>query len=153
VKHLRNGTAPDRASREAADRIRRYFSTAAHDHHQDEELDLFPLLQSRMDVGPLIHDLSRQHRMLERIWLEMDPVLHKLASGLVPPQGFRKLGREFAQSSHEHVRLENLRILPLASSLLDARDLRRIGEAMARRRGLTASSDPPDPAGQGANIP
>jgi hypothetical protein len=71
--HVANAGA-DAAACDAARGVIRYFDTAARDHHEDEERDLFPaLLESMAGSDPvclreLIESLKNDHRDLERLW-------------------------------------------------------------------------------------
>ena len=62
----------------AAQNVLRYFTSAALNHHADEEQDLFPLLESRIDDGgekarfaAFRARLEADHRTLESAWLRL----------------------------------------------------------------------------------
>lgn len=119
----------------AASRALKYFSTAAQDHHADEEIDLFPLLQQRGDdeLDRLINELGSQHQALSTAW---QPVAHWLSSHEAVSSDTRRQILELVRQYRTHVQLENEKLLPCASSNLKEPDISKLGAAMKRRRGL-----------------
>lgn len=120
----------------AAMQVHRYFSTAGVQHHEDEECDLFPLIQDR-GAAQLIAALAQEHRRLERLWQAVAPALRDGAADARQ----RSAGIEFAATNIGHVTRENEALLPLAGRVLEHPEIQAVGRAMARRRGL------PDPWG------
>lgn len=112
--------------------VHRYFATAGHQHHEDEEQDLFPLLIAR-GGAPLVNELVVQHRILDGLW-------ERLAAGFGDPrllQGpLAKPAIEFVSLNESHIELENRELMPLASKLLTPKELTVLGERMAHRRGV-----------------
>src|SRR3954464_15027494 len=73
----------------AAQNVLRYFTSAAINHHADEEQDLFPLLESRIDDGgekarfaAFRARLENDHRMVEAAWSRLKRPLEGIAEGL-----------------------------------------------------------------------
>lgn len=118
----------------AARRILHYFDTAARHHHQDEECDMFPLLEATAAAcAPLLADLRAQHRVLEGHWAALRPQLQALAAGdggaLLPATV-----TAFLTAYRAHVAQEDAQLLPLAARLLQPAQLAKLGRSMARRR-------------------
>ncbi len=130
----------DAEARDAARRVIRYFDLAAPLHHLDEECDLFPLLTGTPPLGPLIDRLQAQHRELERKWLRLSDQLRRLDRGLFDAAAFRDATEAFCRSCREHIETEERQLLPAARSRLEPDQLRRLGQAMAKRRGHETSA-------------
>lgn len=135
VTAVREGDDPAR-QREAARRIIDYFSSAARLHHQDEELDLFPLLMRQsLKLADLVHALKQEHQRLDNLWESLLAGLQHVTT-LDDIDAFATAAEEFCTLNRAHVRRENLEFLPLAQGSLSTRQLQDIGVAMAARRGV-----------------
>src|SRR4051812_14588073 len=73
----------------AAQNVLRYFTSAATNHHADEEQDLFPLLEARIDDGgekarfaAFRARLGNDHRVVEEAWSRLRRPLEGIAEGL-----------------------------------------------------------------------
>jgi hemerythrin-like domain-containing protein len=130
----------DTEALDAARRVVRYFDLAAPLHHLDEECDLFPLLTGTPPLGPLVDRLRAQHRELEREWLRLAEQLRRLDDGVFEAAAFRDAAETFCRSCREHIDTEETQLLPAARSRLEPDQLRRLGQAMARRRGHETSA-------------
>ncbi len=122
--------------RAAARRVMNYFPTSARLHHQDEEIDLFPLLiRQSLKLADLVHGLKQEHRQLDELW-------GAIASDLKRPQDiadrtvFIDRVHAFCELNRRHVRRENLELLPRAEGIMSSRQLKDLGTAMAARRGV-----------------
>jgi hemerythrin-like domain-containing protein len=122
--------------RGAARQVMTYFSTSARLHHQDEEIDLFPLLtRQSLKLADLVHGLKQEHRELDALW-------ETIAADLKRPQDVADHAaladrvHAFCELNRRHVRRENKEFLPRAESSLSSRQLQDIGVAMAARRGV-----------------
>lgn len=128
----------DAEAAQAARGIVRYFDEAATHHHEDEEIDLFPaLLQAAPgEARDLVDRLLAEHRRLADAWQDMRSRLAAVIAGdagrLSPADA-----AAFARLYEEHIRLEESELLPLARRVLDPATVRRLGEAMAARRGVS----------------
>ena len=111
-------------------------------HIADEEEDLFPLLQQRClaadNAGRLLSVLSEEHRQDSALCEEAREGLRALADGQEPSRGaaFVRAAAAFAETQRRHLAWEDDVLLPLARARLTAADLRQMGRAMARRRGV-----------------
>ena len=135
VTQLRSGGLDDVARKTAQD-LTRYFSSSAPLHHRDEEEDLFPRINRQsLRIAELVHNLKRQHQQLDTLWETLAPELRR-----IPEDGFSSAFLEtagrFCELSREHIKLENMELLPLVASSLSRQELGYVGEAMAKRRGV-----------------
>lgn len=126
----------DDAARKAAQDLTRYFSSSAPLHHRDEEEDLFPRINRQsLRIAELVHNLKRQHQQLDTLWETLAPELRR-----IPEDGFSgaflETAGRFCELSREHIKLENMELLPLVASSLSRQELGYVGEAMAKRRGV-----------------
>lgn len=128
---------PDDEAREAAGRIHRYFAIAGRHHHDDEERDLFPLLRGRSpELDALIDRLLQEHAQMDRTWLELEPLLTQ-PERLAADARRAEIIDIFVTAYRAHVDTENNQLLPQAKTVLSADETFRLGESMARRRGVT----------------
>lgn len=126
----------DAEVRKAAANVHRYFAKAGKHHHEDEEVDLFPLLaRQSLKLADIVHDLRQDHERLDTLWEAIAPELEK-PSGISDAAGFKARAEELAAAYREHITRENEELLDLAQHILGPDDLKRIGNAMAERRGL-----------------
>lgn len=136
--HLPNNGCDEQAQ-QAAQGILRYFDTAGKHHHQDEEIDLFPALRTAADfegetIEGLLARLLAEHHSMLAAWHELRTLLVQLAVGIDAPLP-NELIERFVRSHSEHIAIEEAELLPLATRLLDTRQLIRLGMHMAERRG------------------
>jgi hemerythrin-like domain-containing protein len=123
---------------QAARAILNYFDTAAVQHHDDEERNLFPLLEQAEAAGAcdLVELLTHEHDELALLWRTLRPALAEIAAGhsvrLDEPTA-----RRFIALNRSHLDFENTHVLPLARRTLGTADLQRLGSAMAARRGVS----------------
>lgn len=125
----------DTQAQQAARAILRYFDTAGPHHHNDEELDLFPLLLASADrpAQTLVARLLDEHRAMDAAWQHLRVYLDDLAGG-------KSAALDTATAEHfigvydRHIALENSQLLPLAKRLLTAGQLQTLGSNMAARR-------------------
>lgn len=135
----------DAPAREAAQGVLRYFSTAAVNHHADEEDDLFPALQaSAVGAGEvalvesLIQRILADHRRMDE---KRDAVLAKLDLVVAAKPGECREVLSAAEVAAladlylPHIELETRELLPLAKRLLSPAQMERLGRSMAARRG------------------
>ena len=136
--HVRQHGADDQA-RQAARDVLRYFDQAAPQHHQDEELHVFPPLLALADptLAAVVRRLQQDHLDMAARWREARVVLVRLAEG-----GLDRLDGEdetaleaFASLYEAHLRAEDEIAYPAAERLLDDRARSAMGEEMMHRRG------------------
>lgn len=143
----------DRAAREAAAAVMRYFDLAAPLHHADEEDDLFPALLESMAgsdavcLRAITSGLAADHRALEQAWAGLRQRLAQLQAGdagalmdggVNANDGDRgaHAALAFIDAYEAHLAREDRELLPLAARLLSDTELDRIGLAMRQRRQL-----------------
>ena len=131
----------DAQAQQAARAIMNYFDTAAVHHHDDEERNLFPLLE-RAGQGEwcdVVELLTGEHDDLAQLWRALRPPLLAIAQGETLALNVAHAER-FIALNRSHIAFENERVLPLARALLSAADLQSLGQAMAARRDVSYPS-------------
>ena len=132
----------------AAQAVLRYFVQAAANHLEDEEHDLFPLLEQRIDdpgeasrFRAFRDSLETDHRALESAWARLRRPLEAIAEGFT-----RTLQRADVQAFVEvyahHIRAEESVLQEFVNRWLDDRDRQVLGRAMASRRGVAQQRAP-----------
>ena len=130
----------DVQSQQAARDVMRYFDVAAPQHHQDEELHVFPPLLAKGDarVVEVVRRLQADHLRMERLWAAARAVLVRVAEGQVQqlPAPDEQALDAFAGIYGDHIAAEEEIAYPAAQALLDAQAVKQAGEEMMRRRGV-----------------
>jgi len=141
--HMAN-MGPDDAARVTATTIRRYFDEAAPRHHEDEEVDLFPLLRRLLpvkapgrlpEVEQALGRLEADHVSLGKVWQRLRPALEAIERG-EPVQLDADAVRTFADGYRGHCEVEDTIVADALRLCLDDADLDALGQAMAERRGV-----------------
>lgn len=134
------GVDPDATS--AAQAILNYFEKAAAHHHEDEDLDLFPLLEARItDRGELsrFRDLRArlevEHELMKPSWSKIRKPLQGIADGIAKTLVVADV-EAFRALYVEHIPAEEQAVTDLARRYLKAADLETLGKSMAARRGV-----------------
>ncbi len=134
----------DDAARVTATTIRRYFDEAAPRHHEDEEVDLFPLLRRRLpqkdpgrlaEVEAALRRLEAEHASLGRLWQLVRPVLEAIERGEAATLDPETVA-VFANGYRGHCEVEDTLIAGALRLCLGDADLDALGRAMAERRGV-----------------
>jgi len=134
----------DDAARVTATTIRRYFEEAAPRHHEDEEVDLFPLLRRLLpqkdptrlaEVDAALSRLEAEHISLGRIWQLVRPVLQAIERG-EPATLDAEVVSVFANGYRGHCEVEDTVIADALRLCLGDADLDALGQSMAERRGV-----------------
>ncbi len=126
----------DMEAQSAISRVAKYFNTSAVHHHEDEEQDLFPLLNGQsLKLADLIYRLKQEHAKLDTLWQQLLADL-KQGPALADNPDFAAHAEAFCTAVREHIDLENRELLFMAQHSLSSRQLEDIGRAMARRRGV-----------------
>lgn len=139
--HLESHGADTEAA-QAAERILKYFDSAAQHHHEDEEIDLFPRVraaatqQGNHEILEILDVLLAQHREMGAAWQDLRARLLELTQGrladvALPIERFVSLYRQ-------HIPLEDNLLLPYATKMLTPEQIEMLGETMAARRGVSA---------------
>lgn len=137
VPHLEKNGCDDEA-RMAARAVLRYFDSGGRLHHLDEDEDLFPLLRGRAaargraEISGVIDELEREHESMESQWRRLRERLLAIVEG-APRLGAEEVAR-FAWLYRRHMETESAAVLPFAREVLDAEDLKSLGERMMSRR-------------------
>ncbi len=126
----------------AAQSVLRYFGKSAVDHHQDEEHDVFPLLERRMGASgdalrfrTLRARLESDHRELEAAWHRLKKPLEGVAEGLMRALPEADV-HAFAGAYASHILAEELALRELFQRWVSDRDREALGRAMAARRNV-----------------
>ena len=135
-----NGPATD--ATDSAQRVLRYFNTAGVLHHQDEETDLFPMLDGDPELGPLIERLQQEHRELDRLWAALARQLDGLLNDDHDQAALQATVAAFCSAYRNHIDDENSRVLPQARKRLSDAQLRALGQSMAARRQCSGHATP-----------
>jgi hemerythrin-like domain-containing protein len=138
--HVARKGADDEAQQAAAS-ILRYFKEAAPRHHEDEEVDLFPLLRERAGDSEqaALDALSRiesEHLTMAQLWRRLDAVLARIGRGEDAVLD-RALVICFNAMYDAHIDIEEHVVLPALRRALQPGDWMAVGRAMAERRGQT----------------
>jgi hemerythrin-like domain-containing protein len=142
-EHVANMGADD-AARVTATTIRRYFTEAAPRHHQDEEIDLFPLLRRCLphkapdraaEVDAAIARLEADHVALGKVWERLLPMLEAIERGEAAALSADDV-RTFADGYRGHCEVEDTVIADALRLCMTGADLDALGQAMAERRGV-----------------
>lgn len=130
----------DAEAKAMAGEIAAFFSSTARQHHQDEELFVFPKLLASGDpeIVQAVLRLQQDHAWLEEDWLELAPQVDAVACGQAwyDIDTLREGVEIFTELSREHMALEESLIYPQARArLLEGERLEMGREMAARRRG------------------
>lgn len=126
----------------AAQSILRYFEKSGPHHHEDEDRDLFPLLERRITEGgdrerfmALRQRLEQDHRAMEATWARLRKPLQGIAEGIAKPLQMADVDA-FRAIYATHIPAEDAAIPDLSKRYLSAIDLENLGRSMAARRGV-----------------
>ena len=148
LPHLAEHGADEQA-RQAAAAVIKYFDKAAHLHHDDEEQNLFPMLQSTArggdaallaTLGPEIVD---EHRQMDAMWQSLHEQLRGIADGSAAVLASNEVQR-FADMYRSHMEKEEENIAPMALRLFSGEQMAELGTAMQQRRGITTGNSVAD---------
>ncbi len=136
------GKGVDAEASNAAQAILNYFEKSAPHHHEDEDRDLFPLLEKRIsDAGELarfrelVAKLQSEHERMSACWARLRKPLHGIADGIAKPLDAADV-EAFRSIYETHIPSEDGAIPALAKRYLTAADLEALGRSMAARRGV-----------------
>ena len=133
------GTPYDEAGREAARAVLGCFDMLAHEHHRDEEDDLFPALFRHVPsaelnaVRALVFRLRAEHRRLEAMWSTLRGPVAAIVAGYAARIDTTRASA-FSHALERHLAFEDAQMLPLASRVLDERLSDHVARRMALRR-------------------
>lgn len=131
----------DADARKAAAQVLLYFNTAGRHHHGDEDEDLFPLLaRQSLKLADRVHRARKEHEELKGSWQRLAPLLERPAT-IADPAAFAAAATAFCERQLQHVAYEEEELLETAQHILGKDDLRKLGSAMAKRRGRLVTFD------------
>ncbi|GGY46097.1 pyridoxamine 5'-phosphate oxidase [Pseudoduganella albidiflava] len=131
----------DAAAQQAAQAVQKYFNTAAHLHHADEEVDLLPMLDATASgadletVRRLRPEILAQHQQMDEAWHILDGQLDKIANGSGTELSADAVNT-FVRMYTGHMETEEGHIAPMAKRLFSPEQMAVLGESMGRRRGI-----------------
>jgi hemerythrin-like domain-containing protein len=137
------GHGADTQAQQAARAVLTYFDTAGVHHHDDEERNLFPLLEQANAAGAcdLVETLTLEHEELALLWRRLRAQLQAIEAGTAAALD-AALTQRFVALNRSHLEFENTHVLPLARKVLADADIERLGRAMAARRGVPFADKP-----------
>ena len=124
---------PDEA-RQALAGCFRYFESSGVQHTADEEVSVFPRIESRLsaDDRAYLAELESQHREADRIYAE----LKRLPETSEDVARYRQSVARFCALYRAHIASENERLIAAARRVLEPEELAAISAEMKRRRNL-----------------
>ncbi|HUQ27263.1 MAG TPA: hemerythrin domain-containing protein [Usitatibacter sp.] len=129
----------------AAQAILRYFIRSAQSHHDDEEKDLFPLLEARIPAGEekarfhaLRERLEADHRQVEELWARLRKTLEAVGDGMPRTLQAGEV-LVFVEAYARHIAAEEAALEDLFERWIDEGDKRALGQSMSARRASTAT--------------
>jgi hemerythrin-like domain-containing protein len=132
----------------AAQAVLRYFHGAAVNHHADEEKDLFPLIEARIDdpgekerFRAFREGLESDHRKLEAAWARLRKPLEGIADGLTRTLPGADV-QAFVDAYAHHILTEENTLKAFFDRWLHEEDRRNLGHSMAARRTVNPRSPP-----------
>jgi hemerythrin-like domain-containing protein len=138
-EHLRR-QGSDRQAQQAARDVMRYFDQAAPQHHQDEELHVFPplLAQGEPEIVAVVARLQQDHLAMESRWSAAREVLLGIAQGRTASLSADEEAvlDAFAGLYDAHIRAEEEIAYPAAQTLIDEPTRNAMSAEMMRRRGV-----------------
>ena len=124
----------------AAHNLLGYFLKAAMNHHEDEEKDLFPMLERRIDDAgerarfvAFREELERDHRDIETLWARLRKPLEGIAEGLTRALPASDV-HAFVGAYARHILAEESALTEFCDRWLEEGDRRALGHAMSARR-------------------
>jgi hemerythrin-like domain-containing protein len=129
----------DEQTRSAAADVLRYFDIAAPLHHEDEEVNVFPLLLAEGDA-PLraaVQRLQGEHQRMGELWAAVrEPLLRWREPGATESvdDATRSAVKSFRDIYDGHIATEEGLVFLAARTLMDDAALAHMGQAMQARR-------------------
>jgi hemerythrin-like domain-containing protein len=130
----------------AALAIMRYFERSGPHHHEDEDRDLFPLIEQRVSntrdllaFRELRSTLEGEHRAMHGAWARIRKPLQAIAEGIPKPLPVPDV-EAFRAIYAKHIPAEDEAVPELVRRYLSSADLETLGRSMAARRGVAFPS-------------
>lgn len=131
----------DLEAQQSAAAILRYFDQAAPIHHEDEEEDLIPLLQTCARdadaalLNLMVPALMEEHQQMARGWDILRRELDAIAKGTSAALDIGHV-KQFSMLYAAHMDTEETHIATMAKRLFDPARMQMLGNAMRKRRAL-----------------
>lgn len=111
-------------ARTGAQEVLDFFQEVMFDHHREEEDELFPAVKAAATPGgererlvQVAQALTREHRELEALWRQIEPMLKRVAKGQAVDVPGELLSR-MVEAYGAHARREEAEYLPMAHEVL-----------------------------------
>ena len=136
----------DEQARQAAQAVLKYFDKAAHLHHDDEEQDLIPMLhavaqgEDAATLQALAPVILQDHKDMDAMWQDLHEQLSLIADGSATQLSSGTVQR-FSQRYLNHMEREENTMAPMAVRLFSPEQMRQLGLAMRRRRGIETGNN------------
>lgn len=129
---LVDASAPDRVMEDKTrDTLLRFLEVELPRHLNDEEDDLFPLIDAHCPVSsplhPLVNLLKSMHRRLDGMRADLAKTLNRDATD-------GRTAHTFGELLHWNIAIEDSVVMPLASTCLAVSELDFLAHAMSARR-------------------
>jgi len=128
-------------ARQGAAAALRFFRDVVHEHHAQEESELFPAVlksasvgEERDKVAAIVKRLTGEHRQIEAAWSKLEPGLKSAAKGQDSALDAVAV-HALVQSYQAHARYEEQEFLPLSQQILgrNASHLAALGMSLHMR--------------------
>jgi len=120
-------------------------------HHTKESKLLFPKVRARStEANTVLDRLERDHRRGERAirYLEHDLLAFEMmgegAGGAIRREQFERSMKQYVDFYHDHMRVEETEVLPLAEKVLTADDWAELDAAFLKNRDPLTGHEPDD---------
>lgn len=123
-----------------------FFRSTVHEHHSEEERELFPAVlaaatrgSEREGVQVLVDRLVAEHRQIEAMWSRLEPALQAVAKGHDSDVDGMAVQR-LVDTYLGHARYEEQEFLPLSQTLLsrDGNHMAALGVSLHMRHAVPA---------------
>lgn len=111
-------------ARVTAEQMLRFFRDVIHEHHGQEEQELFPAVlasaaagEERERVQRIVERLTREHRQVEAAWAQLEPALKAVAKGRDAAVDEAAIAT-LVQHYQAHAAYEEREFLPLSETIL-----------------------------------
>jgi hypothetical protein len=135
---------PAARARSVAARTLKFFRTAVHEHHAEEEAELFPAVlasavkgDERGQVQAMVACLIAEHRAIEATWASIEPALKAVAKGHEAHLDGAAVARLVA-AYRAHAGYEEQQFLRLSKTILgrDSNHMAALGISLHMRHAL-----------------
>jgi hypothetical protein len=135
---------PAARARSVAARALKFFRAAVHEHHAEEEAELFPAVlasaikgDERAHVQAMVAHLTAEHRAIEAAWASLEPGLKAVAKGRDSELDGAAVARLVA-AYQAHAGYEEEQFLPLSKAILgrNANHMAALGLSLHMRHAL-----------------